>query len=165
MYPMLILLGIANGFTAGVRQRMMKCAALLGSYEVAVQMLADGGIKICVNTLRKVTAGMGEMLSRLTKLGSVKVSEDAAGPRIVVTTDGTRVPLLLLRPQLFLHRVTLSIRLTIFPAQEPVRDTSAVLDRQQPGQAAACLAPPWRDVRNSSGILDQGVDGIFPRQR
>ena len=93
MYPMLILLGIANGFTAGVRQRMMKCAALLGSYEEAVQMLADEGIKICVNTLRKVTAGMGEMLARLTKLGSVKVSGDAAGRRIVVTTDGGRVRL------------------------------------------------------------------------
>jgi len=93
MFPMLILLGIANGFTAGVRQRMMKCAALLGSYEEAVQMLADEGLKISVNTLRKVTAGMGEMLARLTKLGSVKVSGDAAGRRIVVTTDGGRVRL------------------------------------------------------------------------
>jgi len=85
LFPMLILLGIANGFTAGVRQRMMKCAALLGSYEEAVQMLDDEGIRICVNTLRKVTAGMGEMLARLTKSGSVKVSGDAAGGRIVVT--------------------------------------------------------------------------------
>jgi len=90
MYPMLILLGIAEGFTAGVRQRMMKCAALLGSYEEAVEMLTDAGIRICVNTLRKVTAGMGEMLARLTKLGSVKVSGNAAGRRIVVTTDGGR---------------------------------------------------------------------------
>ena len=93
MFPMLILLGIANGFTAGVRQRMMKCAALLGSYEEAVQMLADEGLDICVNTLRKVTAGMGEMLARLTKLGSVKVKGNAAGRRIVVTTDGGRVRL------------------------------------------------------------------------
>ena len=93
MFPMLILLGIANGFTAGVRQRIMKCAALLGSYEEAVQMLADEGLKICVNTLRKVTAGMEEMLARLTRLGSVKVSGDAAGRRIVVTTDGGRVRL------------------------------------------------------------------------
>ena len=93
MFPMLILLGIANGFTAGVRQRMMKCAALLGSYEEAVQMLADEGIKICVNTLQKVTAGMGEMLARLTESGSVKVSGDATGRRIVVTTDGGRVRL------------------------------------------------------------------------
>ena len=90
---MLILLGIANGFTAGVRQRMMKCAALLGSYDEAVQMLADEGIKTCVNTLRKVTAGMGEMLARLTKMGTVKVSGDATGRRIVVTTDGGRVRL------------------------------------------------------------------------
>ena len=93
MFPMLILLGIANDFTAGVRQRMMKCAALLGSYEEAVQMLADEGIKICVNTLQKVTAGMGEMLARLTESGSVKVSGDATGRRIVVTTDGGRVRL------------------------------------------------------------------------
>jgi hypothetical protein len=93
MYPMLILLGIADGFTAGVRQRMMRCAALLGSYEEAVQMLADEGIRICVNTLRKVTSGMGEMLARLTKLGSVKATGDVAGRRIVVTTDGGRVRL------------------------------------------------------------------------
>jgi len=88
---MLILLGIADGFTPGVRQRMMKCAALLGSYEEVVQMLADEGLEICVNTLRKVTAGMGEMLARLTKQGSVKVTGNAAGRRIVVTTDGGRV--------------------------------------------------------------------------
>ena len=93
MYPMLMLLGIADGFTPGVRQRMMRCAALLGSYEEAVQMLADEGIRICVNTLRKVTAGMGEMLARLTSLGSVKASGNAAGRRIVVTTDGGRVRL------------------------------------------------------------------------
>jgi hypothetical protein len=36
---------------------------------------------------------MGEMLARLTKLGSVKVSGNAAGRRIVVTTDGGRVRL------------------------------------------------------------------------
>ncbi len=93
MYPMLMLLGIADGFTAGVRQRMMRCAALLGSYEEAVQMLADEGIRICVNTLRKVIAGMGKMLARLTSLGSVKVSGNVAGRRIVVTTDGGRVRL------------------------------------------------------------------------
>ena len=56
-------------------------------------MLDDEGIRICVNTLRKVTAGMGEMLARLTKSGSVKVSGNAAGRRIVVTTDGGRVRL------------------------------------------------------------------------
>ena len=93
MFPMLLLLGIADGFTAGVRQRMMRCAALLGSYEEAVQLLADEGIRICVNTLRKVTAGMGKMLARLTSLGSVKVSGNVAGRRIVVTTDGGLVRL------------------------------------------------------------------------
>ena len=46
MFPMLHLLGIADGFTAGTRQRMMKCAALLGSYEEAVQMLAEEGLKV-----------------------------------------------------------------------------------------------------------------------
>ena len=93
MFPMLHLLGIADGFTAGTRQRMMKCAALLGSYEEAVQMLAEEGLKVCVNTLRRVTAGMGKMLARLTKLGKVNVSGDATGKRIVVTTDGGRVRL------------------------------------------------------------------------
>ncbi len=62
-------------------------------YEETVQILADEGIKIYVNTLRKVTAGMGEMPTRVTKLGSVKFTADAAGRRIVVTTDGGRVRL------------------------------------------------------------------------
>jgi hypothetical protein len=45
MYPMLILPSVANGFVARVRQCMMKCAALLGSHEEAVQMLAEEGLR------------------------------------------------------------------------------------------------------------------------
>lgn len=93
LYPMLMLLGISEGFTPAVRSRMAKAAALLGSFEEAAEMLAGEGIRVSVNRLRKVTAGMGRMLSRLTSQGTLKAAGNAAGRRIVVTTDGGRVRL------------------------------------------------------------------------
>lgn len=93
LYPMLMLLGISEGFTPAVRSRMAKAAALLGSFEEAVDMLAGEGIRVSVNRLRKVTAGMGLMLSRLTSQGALKATGNADGRRIVVTTDGGRVRL------------------------------------------------------------------------
>jgi hypothetical protein len=93
LFPALLLLGIQERFPPGVRMRMAKAAALLGSYEEAATMLAGEGIVVCVNTLRKVTAGMGRMLKRLTQQGSLTVAGTAAGRRIVVTMDGGRVRL------------------------------------------------------------------------
>ena len=58
------LLGISHGVTPDVRQRMALCVALLGSFEEAAAMLATEGFGVCVNTLRKVAAGMGALLSR-----------------------------------------------------------------------------------------------------
>jgi hypothetical protein len=93
LYPALMLLGISDGFTPAVRSRMATAAALLGSFEEAAEMLAGDGIRVSVNRLRTVTAGMGRMLSRLTNQGALRVAEHAAGRRIVVTTDGGRVRL------------------------------------------------------------------------
>src|SRR5580698_2849566 len=62
LFPMLMLLGISGRYTPQVRKQMAKAAALLGSYEEAVEMLAEQGIHVCVNQLRAVTAGMGQML-------------------------------------------------------------------------------------------------------
>jgi hypothetical protein len=93
LYPALMLLGISDGFTPAVRSRMAKSAALLGSFEEAAEMLAGEGLVVTVNRLRKVTAGMGRMLSRLTSHGALKAGGDATGRRIVVTTDGGRVRL------------------------------------------------------------------------
>ena len=93
LYPALMLLGISDGFTPAVRSRMAQSAALLGSFEEAAEMLAGEGLDVPVNRLRKVTAGMGRMLSRLTSQGMLKAAGNAAGRRIVVTTDGGRVRL------------------------------------------------------------------------
>ena len=93
LYPALMLLGISDGFTPAVRSRMAQSAALLGSFEEAAEMLAGEGLDVSVNRLRKVTAGMGRMLSRLTSQGMLKAAGNAAGRRIVVTTDGGRVRL------------------------------------------------------------------------
>jgi hypothetical protein len=93
LFPALLLLGIQERFPPGVRMRMANAAALLGSYEEAATMLAGEGIVVCVNTLRKVTAGLGRMLKRLTQQGLLKVAGTVAGRRIVVTMDGGRVRL------------------------------------------------------------------------
>jgi hypothetical protein len=93
LFPALLLLGVQERFTPGVRMRMAQAAALLGSYEEAATLLAGEGIRVCVNVLRKVTAGMGRMLRRLTQQGALTVSGTAAGRRIVVTMDGGRVRL------------------------------------------------------------------------
>jgi len=53
LYPALILLGIVKGRTPHVRQRMVKAAALLGSFEEAAEMLADSCVKVSVNALRE----------------------------------------------------------------------------------------------------------------
>ena len=93
LFPMLLLLGVGGHYTPQARKRMAKAAALLGSYEEAVEMLAEDGICVSVNQLREVTAGMGRMLQRLTSQGSLTVKGNVAGRRIVVSMDGGRVRL------------------------------------------------------------------------
>jgi len=53
LFPALMLLGIVKGRTPHVRQRMVKAAALLGSFEEAAEMLADSCVKVSVNALRE----------------------------------------------------------------------------------------------------------------
>ena len=93
LYPMLLLLGISGHYTPQTRKQLAKAAALLGSYEEAVEMLAEQGIHVCVNQLRGVTAGMGRMLQRMTSQGLLTVAGNVAGRRIVVSMDGGRVRL------------------------------------------------------------------------
>jgi len=93
LYPILLLLGISDYFTPQMRKHMAKAAALLGSYEEAVEMLSEQGLKISVNQLRSVTAGMGQMLRRMTQQGSLKAAGSVSGRRIVVSLDGGRVRL------------------------------------------------------------------------
>jgi hypothetical protein len=90
LYPALMILGISEKFTPGVRTRMAKAAALLGSFEEAAEMLAEQGLCVSVNPIRKVTATLGAMLGRLTSEGALKSSGDVTGRRIVVTADGVR---------------------------------------------------------------------------
>jgi hypothetical protein len=93
LFPMLMLLGITGRYTPHMRKRMAKAAALLGSYDEAVMMLAEEGIDVSVNQLRDVTAGMGQMLQRLTSQGSLTATGSVSGRRIVVSMDGGRVRL------------------------------------------------------------------------
>jgi hypothetical protein len=93
LFPMLLLLGITGHYTPQMRKRMAKAAALLGSYDEAVVMLAEEGITISVNQLRDVTAGMGQILQRMTDQGSLTAAGNVLGRRIVVSMDGGRVRL------------------------------------------------------------------------
>lgn len=93
LYPALMLLGIVKGRTPHVRQRMVKAAALLGSYEEAAEMLADACIAVSVNALRETCGHVGRRLAHLTASGSVAVEGHVQGRRIVVSLDGGRVRL------------------------------------------------------------------------
>ncbi len=93
LYPILLVLGISGHYTPQMKTQMAKAAALLGSYEEAVEMLAGAGIHVSVNQLRAVTAGMGQMLQRMTRQGSLTAAGNVAGKRIVVSMDGGRVRL------------------------------------------------------------------------
>ena len=93
LFPMLLLLGIAGHYTPHVRKRMAKAAALLGSFDEAVEMLAEDGVQVSVNQLREVTEGMGQMLQRLTSRRVLTAAGNVSGRRIVVSMDGGRVRL------------------------------------------------------------------------
>ena len=93
LYPALMLMGIVKGRTPHVRQRMVKAAALLGSFEEAAEMLADSCINVSVNALREACGHVGQRLAQLTSSGSVAVDGHVGGRRIVVSLDGGRVRL------------------------------------------------------------------------
>jgi hypothetical protein len=93
LFPMLMLLGIAGHYTPQVRKRMAKAAALLGSFDEAVEILAEDGVQVSVNQLRDVTAGMGQILQRLTSRRVLTAAGNVSGRRIVVSMDGGRVRL------------------------------------------------------------------------
>ena len=93
LFPVLMLLGIAGRYTPHVRQRITQAAALLGSFDEAIEMLAAEGIHVSVNQLRDVTKGMGQMLQRLTSRRALTVAGNVSGRRIVVSMDCGRVRL------------------------------------------------------------------------
>jgi hypothetical protein len=72
---------------------MAQASALLGSYEEAAQMLSGEGIVVSVNKLREVCGHIGQKLVQLTSAGTVQVSGNVNGRRIVVSLDGGRVRL------------------------------------------------------------------------
>ena len=93
LYPTLLRLGLHHRETPAALARMATASALLGSFEEAARMLEGEGIELSVNRLRKLVAGTGAMLRRLSESGSLTVSGDVTGRRVVVTTDGGRVRL------------------------------------------------------------------------
>lgn len=93
LFPALMILGISDTLTPGVRHRIAKASALLGSYEEAAEMLADSGIHVSVNRMRGVCGHIGRRLGRLTHGGGVAVAGNIAGRRIAVSVDGGRVRL------------------------------------------------------------------------
>ncbi len=93
MFPALMLLGISDSLTPGMRHRIAKASALLGSYEEAAAMLADSGIHVSVNRMRSVCGLIGRKPGQLTEGGGVAVAGNVAGRRIAVSLDGGRVRL------------------------------------------------------------------------
>ena len=93
MFPALMLLGISDSLTPGMRHRIAKASALLGSYAEASDVLADSGIHVSVNRMRGVCGLIGRKLGQLTQGSGVAVAGHVAGRRIAVSLDGGRVRL------------------------------------------------------------------------
>lgn len=93
LYPTLLRLGLHHRETPAAMARMASASALLGSFDEAARMLRAEGIEVSVNRLRKLVAGTGDMLRRLSESGSLHPSGNVSGKRVVVTTDGGRVRL------------------------------------------------------------------------
>jgi hypothetical protein len=91
LYPALMLLGIVKGRTPHVRQRMVKSATLLGSFEEAAEMLADSCINVSATALREVCGHVGQRLARLMSSDSIAVDGHVGGRRIVVSLDSGHV--------------------------------------------------------------------------
>jgi hypothetical protein len=79
LFPALLLLGIERRFTPGVRMRMAKAAALLGSYEEAATMLAGRRIVVTMDGGR---VRLRERRKGKTKKGYKRFSPQWREPRL-----------------------------------------------------------------------------------
>lgn len=97
LYPVLMSLGFIAGASPSLASEVAKQSVRTSSFEEAHESLSDQGIHIDKKTVRRITLQVGDrgLKQRMNRLESAKngerFSNEFAGKRVVISTDGGRV--------------------------------------------------------------------------
>lgn len=92
VYPGLILLGIHDRCTPGLRAMVSAWAALLSSFQEVSQVLIDYGMNIGVKVIRKLTYIFADRARIIQQTQGITLNQDdnLNGRKVVVSMDGGR---------------------------------------------------------------------------
>jgi len=100
LYPELAAFGFSEGSSAALVSRVGRQCALLPSYEIARQELADQGTSLSIKVVHRLARQLGaEVLTARTRdllrwrAGQVLPGHELAGKRVVAQLDGGRIRL------------------------------------------------------------------------
>ena len=98
LYPELAAYGFAKKSSAAFEELVARRVAFCPSFEIATQELNREGIKINVKEVRRLALQFGESLLAMRLImvqdfleGNLPASDELAGKRVVVSTDGGRM--------------------------------------------------------------------------
>lgn len=100
LYPELAVLGFSEGASPALVSRVGRQCALLPSYEIARQELADSGTPLGIKVVHRIARQLGaQVLTARTRellrwrAGQVPAGHELAGKKVVVQIDGGRMRL------------------------------------------------------------------------
>jgi hypothetical protein len=100
LYPELAVLGFSEGASPALVSRVGRQCALLPSYEIARQELADSGTPLGIKVVHRIARQLGaQVLTARTRellrwrSGQVPAGHELAGKKVVVQIDGGRMRL------------------------------------------------------------------------
>jgi len=91
LYAGLVLLGIHDRVTPGLASEASMLSVISGSLNEAQQVLKEFGLKLDTKTLRDITYRYAQHARMALNNASLKFTENVAGCRVVVSTDGGRI--------------------------------------------------------------------------
>jgi len=92
-YLGLLVLGIDERCTPGLAAEVSLLAAMLGSLAEAREVLAERGIELGLNLLRRITYRFAQKVRLNQQLAGLGLDEQIEGRRVVVSMDGGRLRL------------------------------------------------------------------------
>jgi len=90
-FPALVVLGIHDRCSAALASDLVQLTALLGSFAEARLLLRQRGVRLCVNTLRRIVYHYAQRVRVAQKTLKPFARESLRGRTVVITTDGGRI--------------------------------------------------------------------------
>jgi len=90
-YPELVLLGIHDHCTPKLASDISLACVSMGSFEEAARFLADTGINLSVDTVRRIAVRFSQRAKVAQKTESNSFGETVEGRRVICSTDGGRI--------------------------------------------------------------------------